>query len=361
MKAKKVLGIVACAVACVASVNAFADQLTWFDGNVGSTTTSGISTPTSASWNNDPSLPTGVTPADGSITLDNDSFTALVLTPAASSEPTLSDNVVTISSTAVLTPSDASDLGDVDGAKAGFAVGVDGANTNFYGYASGLASGSRWVKLSGTVPQGENATTTFSIVLDYRTGKKNVKFYLGNTQLTDASNSAVKEWNIDSSAASLSNVAAYGSGSLSALSATCEKAVAALVSGNGATTNKYGSVVEALKDQQSGDTVADIVAATGEASSTPLAQNGLYVWQCDVLGVAPNANIPFKPAAAVNNNITLQVASEIESGIQATFKVYTKSGDNWVEGNAEYPSNAIQLPTEASGKYQIKPAAITAQ
>lgn len=360
MKAEKVLGIVACAVACVASVNAFAEQIDWFDGKVSTTESGIISTPEGASWNT--TLPTGVTPADGSITLDNDSATALVLTPSGS-EPTLSDKVVTISSTAVLTPSDASDLGDVDGAKAGFAVGVsnDGADTNFYGYASGLASGSRWVKLSGTVPQGENATTTFSIVLDYRTGKKNVKFYFEDTQLTAAGDSTVKEWAIDSEAAALANVSAYGSGSLSALSATCEKAVAALVSGNGATTNKYGSVVEALKDQQSGDTVADIVAATGEASSTPLAQNGLYVWQCDVLGVAPNANIPFKPAAAVNNNITLQVASEIESGIQATFKVYTKSGDNWVEGNAEYPSNAIQLPTEASGKYQIKPAAITAQ
>lgn len=359
MKAEKVLGIVACAVACVASVNAFAEQIDWFDGKVSTTTSGAISTPEGASWN--ATLPDGVTPADGSITLDNDSATALVLTPAASSEPALSDQVVTISSTAVLTPSDASDLGDVADAKAGFAVGVsnDGADTNFYGYASGLASGSRWVKLSGANPT--ESATTFKIVLDYRAGKKKVKFFVGDTQLVSASDSIVKEWDIDSLAASLSNVAAYGSGSLSALSATCEKAVAALVSGNGATTNKYGSVVEALKDQQSGDTVADIVAATGEASSTPLAQNGLYVWQCDVLGVAPNANIPFRPAAAVNNNITLQVASEIESGIQATFKVYTKSGDNWVEGNAEYPSYAIQLPTEASGKYQIKPAAITAQ
>ncbi len=355
MKAEKVLGVVACAVACVASVNAFADQLIWFDGNVGETTTSAISTPDGASWSNATS---GVTLESGKIVLDNDGTSPLALVPSGS-QPTLSDNVVTISSTAVLTPSDVADLGDVEGAKAGFAVGVDGANTNFYGYASGLASGSRWVKLSGTVPQGENADTTFSIVLDYRTGKQTVKFFYDGNQLSSVETPVTNEWAI--SATGLDSISAYGSGSLSALSATCEKAVAALVSGNGATTNKYGSVVEALKDQQSGDTVADIVAATGEASSTPLAQNGLYVWQCDVLGVAPNANIPFKPAAAVNNNITLQVASEIESGIQATFKVYTKSGDNWVEGNAEYPSNAIQLPTEASGKYQIKPAAITAQ
>ena len=355
MKAEKVLGVVACAVACVASVNAFAEQIDWFDGKVSTTTSGAISTPDGASWSNATS---GVTLESGKIVLDNDGTSPLALVPSGS-QPTLSDNVVTISSTAVLTPSDVADLGDVEGAKAGFAVGVDGANTNFYGYASGLASGSRWVKLSGTVPQGENADTTFSIVLDYRTGKQTVKFFYDGNQLSSVETPVTNEWAI--SATGLDSISAYGSGSLSALSATCEKAVAALVSGNGATTNKYGSVVEALKDQQSGDTVADIVAATGEASSTPLAQNGLYVWQCDVLGVAPNANIPFKPAAAVNDHITLQVASEIESGIQATFKVYTKSGDNWVEGNAEYPSYAIQLPTEASGKYQIKPAAITAQ
>lgn len=355
MKAEKVLGIVACAVACVASVNAFADQLTWFDGNVGSTTTSGISTPTSASWNNDPSLPIGVTPADGSITLDNDSSTALVLTPSGS-EPTLSDNIVTILSTAVLTPSDASDLGDVDGAKAGFAVGVDGANTNFYGYASGLASGSRWVKLSGTVPQGENAPTTFSIVLDYRTGKKNVKFYLGNTQLTDASNSAVKEWNIDSSAASLSNVAAYGSGSLSALSATCEKAVVAIGD------VKYGSLVDAIDDHGTAATILSVDPTSGTIGTNE-SSSGLPVAVCAALGIATTAESPtvaVVPAASDTDtdDITLRLDPNVTvaDGVVVKFAV-TK--DNVAVEGSPFASDAIKIPlTSGTGIYEIKPTVV---
>lgn len=355
MKAEKVLGIVACAVACVASVNAFADQLTWFDGNVGSTTTSGISTPTSASWNNDPSLPIGVTPADGSITLDNDSATALVLTPSGS-EPTLSDNIVTILSTAVLTPSDASDLVDVDGAKAGFAVGVDGANTNFYGYASGLASGSRWVKLSGTVPQGENAPTTFSIVLDYRTGKKNVKFYLGNTQLTDASNSTVKEWAIDSEAAALANVAAYGSGSLSALSATCEKAVVAIG------TVKYGSVADALADSGTMETIKN-VDSSGIISEGATAANGLPMAVCVAAGVSVTDSSAAITAVPVDNdtntgNVTLRMDAtglNPESGVVINFAV--KQGGEAVP-NSPFPANAILVPC-ATGIYTVEPVSVT--
>lgn len=349
MKAEKVLGVVACAVACVASVNAFADQISWFNGNVGSTTTSGISTPTSASWN--ATLPDGVTLAEGSITLDNDSSTALVLTPAASSEPALSDQVVTISSTAVLTPSDASDLGDVDGAKAGFAVGVsnNGADTNFYGYASGLASGSRWVKLSGTVPQGENASTTFSIMLDYRTDKKNVKFYLGDTQLTDASDSTVKEWDIDSLAASLSNVAAYGSGSLSALSATCEKAVVAVG------TVKYGSVADAVADGGTASTILD-VSGSGAISGSATASNGLPMAVCNALGLATNdetANIVVAPAPADTSTTHITLAVNVADAPEGSLVKYVVSDGST---STEYENaEAVQVPL-AAGTYRITPA-----
>lgn len=350
MKAEKVLGVIACAVACVASVNAFADQLTWFDGNVGSTTTSGISTPTSASWNNDPSLPTGVTPADGSITLDNDSATALVLTPSGS-EPALSDNVVTISSTAVLTPSDASDLGDVEGAKAGFAVGVsnDGADTNFYGYASGLTAGSRWVKLSGTVPQGENATTTFSIVLDYRTGKKNVKFYFEDTQLTAAGGSTVKEWAIDSGATSLSNVAAYGSGSLSALSATCEKAVVAIG------TVRYGSVADAVADGGTASSILD-VSGSGAISESATASNGLPMAVCNALGLATDdqeANIVVAPAPADTSTTHITLAVNVVGAPEGSLVKYVVSDGST---STDYENaEAVQVPL-AAGTYRITPA-----
>ena len=214
MKAQKIVGIAACALACVASVNLLATDIPWFDGNVGDTQTSAISNPESASWNDDPSLPDGVTLAEGSITLDNDQSTPLLLTPAASSEPSLSDGVVTISSTAILTPSDAADLSSmtINSAKAGFAAGIwdnNGvATTNFYGYTS-----DGWVKLAGAdVPNG--TATSFKIVLDYRTGKKTVKFFVGDTQLNYYGNASSNVWNIAASATALANVAAYGSGSL---------------------------------------------------------------------------------------------------------------------------------------------------
>lgn len=354
MKAKKLMGMIACASACV-SLSALANTTNgWFGVSVNDTTVNaGTCTVTTNS------VPVASTETAGKIVLDNDIESALTIAPTAGTAA-LSDGLVTITSTAVLTPSDASELGAAvtGGAQAGFAVAVDSNNqTNFYGYASAGTSGDpAWIKFT-TGPADPESDTTFTIAINYR--DKKVSFYNGSTLLVDGESHS--EFSISNEFANLSNVAAYGSGSISSVTSQYEVAVAALVSSGGATTNKYGSAVEALRAKQSGDTVEDIVASTGEASATPLAANGLYVWQCDALGVAPNANIPFKPAAAVNNNITLQVASEIESGIQATFKVYTKSGNNWVEGNAEYPSSAIQLPTEASGKYQIKPAAITAQ
>ena len=350
MKAEKVLGIAACVFAC-ATGSVFANTTnSWFgvapngtDIGLASVTTNGVA----------------VTVDNGVIQLDNELETALTFTPTDAT-PALSDGLVTIMSSAVLTPSDASDLVPVAGAHAGFAVAVDGSYTNFYGYASaGSSSGDpKWIKFTNVLPvDPETTATAFTIALNYRDSK--VSFYQGSTLLTDADSASA--FNISNDFTRLNNVAAYGSGSISSITSQYEVAVAAVVSSNGATTNKYGSAVEALRAQQAGDTVEDIVAATGEASSGPLAQNGLYVWQCDVLGVEPTAKVPFKPAATVNNHITLQVASEIEDGIQATFKVYTKDGDNWVEGDAVYSSDQIELPTEASGKYQIKPAAITAQ
>lgn len=347
MKAKKLMGVIACAGACV-SLSALANTTNgWF----------GVSVNTDIETANCTTNGAAVQVDDSKIILDNDLESALTITPE-SGTAALSDGLVTITSTALLTPSDASELGAITGgAQAGFAVAVDGNETNFYGYASAGGEGGApdWIKFT-TGPANPEADTTFTIAINYR--DKKVSFYNGTTLLTNGESS---EFSISNEFVNLSNVAAYGSGSISSVTSQYEVAVAALVSSGGATTNKYGSAVEALRAKQSGDTVEDIVASTGEASATPLAANGLYVWQCDALGVVPTEKIPFKPATTVNNSITLQVASEIEDGIQATFKVYTKSGDNWVEGNAEYPSYAIQLPTEASGKYQIKPAAITAQ
>ena len=341
MKAEKVLGIVACAVACVASVNAFAEQIDWFDGKVSTTTSGAISTPDGASWSNATS---GVTLESGKIVLDNDDTSPLALVPSGS-QPLLSDNVVTISSTAVLTPSDVADLGDVEGAKAGFAVGVDGANTNFYGYASGLASGSRWVKLTGEVPQGENATTTFSIVLDYRTGKQTVKFFFGGAQLSSVAAPVTNEWVI--SATGLDSVSAYGSGSLSALSATCEKAVAAVGD------VKYGSAAEAVIAAGTSGTVLDI-NSSGEPTDQKQATNGLYAWQCDILGIAGDAAIPLQPATkeVADDKIAVAVSGYTPvDGVSVKFQV--KQGESLVS-ETKYDADAIGIPM-TTGQYTVVP------
>ena len=352
MKAKKLMGVIACAGACV-SLSALANTTNgWFGVSVNDTTVNAGSCSVTTN-----SVAVTSTETAGKIVLDNDIESALTIAPVAGTAA-LSDGLVTITSTAVLTPSDASELGAVTGgAQAGFAVAVDNNQTNFYGYASAGKSGDpAWIKFT-TGPADPEADTTFTIAINYR--DKKVSFYNGTTLLVD--DESHSEFSISNEFANLSNVAAYGSGSISSVTSQYEVAVAALVSSGGATTNKYGSAVEALRAKQSGDTVEDIVASTGEASATPLAANGLYVWQCDALGVVPTEKIPFKPAATVNNHITLQVASEIEEGVQARFKVYTKNGENWEEGNTTYPSNAIELPTGTSGKYQIKPASFTAQ
>lgn len=353
MKAKKLMGMIACAGACV-SLSAFANTTeTWFgvtptgsDIGVFGGTTNGVA----------------VTVAEGVITLDNDLDSALTISPTVAS-PALNDGLVTITSSAALTPSDVSDLTLVPGAQAGFAVAVDSDVTNFYGYASASKNGEpAWNKLSGTVP-AEGTATSFSIVLDYRTST--VQFYKGDVLLSGTTNGVeTTSFAISNNFVNLNNIAAYGSGSINSITSLYEVAVAAVVSDGGATTNKYGSAVEALaKVKTDGGTVQDVNTSTGEASSAPLAGNGLYVWQCDALGigVAKSDKVPFKSAATVNNHITLQVASEIEEGVQARFKVYTKNGENWEEGNTTYPSNAIELPTGTSGKYQIKPASFTAQ
>ena len=353
MKAKKLMGVIACAGACV-SLSAFANTTNgWFGVSVnGTTVNAGACT---VKTNN---VDVASTETSGKIVLDNDLDSALTITPG-SGTATLSDGLVTITSTAVLTPSDASELGAVTGgAQAGFAVAVAGNETNFYGYASAGGTGGdpAWIKFT-TGPANPEADTTFTIAINYR--DKKVSFYNGSTLLVDGESHS--EFSISNEFVNLANVAAYGSGSISSVTSQYEVAVAAVV--NGATTNKYGSAVEALaKVKTDGGTVQDVNTSTGEASSAPLAGNGLYVWQCDALGigVAESDKVPFKPAATVNNHITLQVASEIEDGIAATFKVYTKEGNEWVEGDT-YPSNAIELPTGTSGKYQIKPASFTAQ
>lgn len=356
MKAKTLMGMIACASACAVSVNVLAEDLSWFDGKV-NTTTSALPTPQNAAW----TAPTGagaITYSTGKITLDNGSDDLLVLAPTASSEPTLSDGVVTITATALLTPTDASALEPVSGAKAGFAVGTENNVKAFYGFAAGLAvnNATGWVKLTGATPPSDDTTeTSFKIVLDYRSGKKTVKFYVGTTLLQDTSNNS--SFSIGDGASALTDVAAYGSGSISALAASCEKAVAA-VDTNG-TIVKYGSVAEALQEQGSG-TIKD-VSSTGEAAAKPQAANGLYAWECDALNIAEDATISLAPATNDSDadNVTLAVSGVTpDTGVAVTYSVYQVGVDQPVStGNA---ASAIKIPV-GTGKFTIKPVVTAAQ
>ena len=341
MKAKKLMGMIACAGACV-SLSALANTTNgWF----------GVSVNTDIETANCTTNGAAVRVDDSKIILDNDLESALTIAPG-SGTAALSDGLVTITSTALLTPSDASELGAITGgAQAGFAVAVDGNETNFYGYASAGGEGGApdWIKFT-TGPADPEADTTFTIAINYR--DKKVSFYNGTTLLVD--DKSHSEFSISNEFVNLSNVAAYGSGSISSVTSKYEVAVAAYGD------NKYGSGAEAVKAKGSGTGDIKDINSNGEPAESPLAENGLYAWQCDILGIEKNAKVPFKPAATINGNITLQVASEIEDGIAASFKVYTKNGENWTEGET-YPSNAIQLPIGTSGKYQIKPASFTAQ
>ena len=350
------MGMIACAGACAVSVNVLATDLPWFDGKGGTAGSETFATPKNASWN--ATLPAGVTLSASAVTLDNDSTSPLLLTPTANTEPALSDGVVTISATAVLTPSAVSDLVAIDDAKAGFAIGNDGENKAYYGYASGEGTSGEWIKLVGAeLPATDETATQFKIVLDYRTGKKkNVKFFVGETQLYENSSNKTA-FSIAEGATGLSDVAAYGSGSITALAASCEKAVAA-VDTNG-TIVKYGSVAEALQEQGSG-TIKD-VSSTGEAAAQPQAANGLYAWECDALNIAENATIPLTPAAndADANNVTLVVSGVTpDTGVSVTYSVYQ---DGVVEpvstGNA---ASAIKIPV-GTGKFTIKPVVTAAQ
>ena len=346
MKAKKLMGMIACAGACV-SLSSFANTTNgWFGVSVNDTAVNaGACT---VKTNN---VDVASTETSGKIVLDNDLDSALTITPG-SGTAALSDGLVTITSTALLTPSDASELGAITGgAQAGFAVAVNSNNqTNFYGYASAGGTGGApdWIKFT-TGPANPEADTTFTIAINYR--DKKVSFYNGSTLLTDGTSS---EFSISNEFVKLSNVAAYGSGSISSVTSKYEVAVAAYGD------NKYGSGAEAVKAKGSGTGDIKDINSNGEPAESPLAENGLYAWQCDILGIEKNAKVPFKPAATINGNITLQVASEIEDGIAASFTVYTKDGESWTEGET-YPSNAIQLPIGTSGKYQIKPVSFTAQ
>ena len=338
MKAEKVLGIVACAFAC-ASSSVFANTTTnWFDVGVSAGVISFSSNVTTNGTN-----VAGVTVEDGKIKIDNEKDTALSL--VASSEPETSDGIVIITATAELTPNLTNDLftTDVGSAKAGFAVGYDDeGNTNYYGYANG-----RWTNLGGTPTSAE---TTFKIELDYRTGKKTVKFFVDDTQLSPGTSFSLGD------ASELASVDAFGTGSISLVNAKCEVAE---VSYDGI---QYGSVAEALADATAaGHDASDIKAPNGTDTQSA---SGLPVAVCVAAGLDitdPTAAVTAVPVDNDTNasNVTLQMDTTgltPEPGVVINFAV--KQGETPVVGSP-FPANAILVPC-ATGIYTVEPVSVTA-
>lgn len=340
MKAKKLMGMIACAGACV-SLSALANTTNgWFGVSVNGTM---VNAGTCAVTTNNVAVSS--TETAGKIVLDNDIESALTIAPDAGTAA-LSDGLVTITSTAVLTPSDASELGAITGgAQAGFAVAVDGNETNFYGYASAGGEGGApdWIKFT-TGPAKPEADTTFTIAINYR--DKKVSFYNGTTLLVD--DKSHSEFSISNDFVNLSNIAAYGSGSISSVTSQYEVAVAAYGD------KKYGSGAEAVKAAGASGTVLDIDPTTGNATDEKQAKNGLYAWQCDVLGIEPDATIPLVPATkeVASDKIAVAVSGYTPvDGVSVKFQV--KHGDSLVS-DAKYDADAIGIPM-TTGQYTVVP------
>ena len=325
MKAEKVIGIAACAFACVTS-SAFANSTTNWFGAVGSGSTIVL---TEATTNG-----VDVTVSDGVITLTGDAELTFAPTDAS---PARSDNLVTIESTAVLTPNAAGDLpvgGDLGEAQVGFAVAYDGAATNYYCYASGA-----WGAGAGTPPADPTQSVTFKITLDYRTNK--AKFEVGNVVVSN---------DVTFIGSQLSTVAAVGSGSLTRVSADYEIAV---VDVNG---TKYGSVADA-KAAGGTDSTIHQVSDTGAVVEKVTAENGLSVAVCTALGLDINdddANIAVAPVGTDEDTTKITLAVNLPVGAEAgavKFAVTPVGG-----GETTYSENAgaIKIPLTA-GTYTITP------
>ena len=326
MKAKKLMGMIACAGACV-SLSALANTTNdWFSASVQNTDISLTNVSTNG---------VAVTIEEGKIKIDNELSSALEFSPVSTN---MSTGVAVITATAELTPTDADGFGtDFGDAKVGFAVGVAGETTNYYGFASGV-----WFALTGANPPAAG-NTDFKIVLDYRTAK--AQFFVSDTIL---STNGVTTFDFNAGGATaLGSVAAFGSGSLTEVSGGFELAVAAVENGK-----KYGSAAEAVIAAGANGTVLDI-DSTGTPTETKQAKNGLYAWQCDILGIEEDATIPLVPATkeVADDKIAVAVSGYTPvDGVSVKFSV--KQGGDTVAG--PYDADAIGIPM-ATGTYTIEP------
>lgn len=342
MKAKTMLGLIACASACV-SLSAFGNQTNgWFGVTVANTTVTTIHVAT----NN-----VGEAQNGKLVLEDVDSSAPLTFTPSETAPTNRNDGVFVIQAEAELTPNSASDLAGAvtEGAKAGFAVGVDNDATNFYGYANGA-----WTKLLGAPVPAFGNNTNFKLVMNYRDNK--IQFLVGDTILT-SNDTEVTEFVLASGTTAPIGIDAYGTGSITSITGEYEVAVAAYGD------NKYGSIAEATAAAKEASpavdptTVVKVVKADGttEVAGAPAA-NGLSKILCEALGLATDqstANIAVAPAETdtAADMITLSVA--LPAGAEPGAVKFVVS-DGTTTTDYENAS-AIAIPL-APGTYTITPA-----
>ena len=300
MKAKTMLGLIACASACV-SLSAFGNETNgWFGVKVENAEIVHPNCATNGA---------AVTIDGSAIKLEDAS---LVIDHFA--EAPTSDDIVKIAATALLTPSSTNDFADVsDQSKAGFAVGIDDQDkTNFYGYANGV-----WHKLSGTPGDGETSI-----------------------------------FNLASGANGLNGINASGSGSITSVTGAYEVAVAAYGD------KKYGSIAEAsdaVKAASAADPTATVQVVNSDGTTEPadaLAANGLRKIVCEALGLPMNdstANIAVAPVATDDDsgNITLELTLSNVTEPDAVGFVVSGS-------DTKYDADGIKIPLTA-GTYTITP------
>lgn len=360
MKAKTIVGLMACAVLAPA----FADT-TPIDNNK-PTTNDWFSTSAPASeivvsgatWatGNSVTPPTVDTTAHV-LVIDADTAKPATLTPTIADADTKGSlGVVTIASRAYLAPSAIADLPQataLGAAQVGFAVatetGSETTTTNFYAYTK-ISDSGVWTKLAGVPPPTTETDTEFTIVLNYNTSK--VTFMVGSTPLTVAEASAAgavgaTELNFTPADAMISDVAAIGSGTITSIDAKFEKAVA--VKGG----TKYATIAEAYNSTETGDVVT-WNSSTGEAETgdAAYAPNGLTKAVCMALNMPTDdatAKIALRPAAKkVANKITLATAVDPVQNVTVAFDVQDDGS------NETFPADAIQIPL-ATGTYTVTP------
>ena len=380
MKAKTIVGLMACAVLAPA----FADTINnnnptvedWFSSGVANKT---IST-SNASWGE--SAP-GLNTAQTAFEIDADAASPATLTPTKdgnnkTAADLASDGLVTITSKAYLAPSAIADqptAATLGNAQVGFAVFTTTGETptsSYYVYVrTGATEGAspestgEWIAVTGTgveVPSGET-DTEFKIELDYRSATKVAKFYVkvgeNYVQLSGipAGGTATDAFEFVPADSKLSDIAALGSGTITSIDAKYEKAVAAVAGSN----VPYATVAAAYAAAGASGTVVAWNSTTGAPaaadSSANYAANGLTKPVCMALNLptdVADAKLSFQPAATQPaDGIAVATTVAPVTGVNVKFVVNRVSGTEAT--GTEYDYNAIKLPL-GTGTYTIVPS-----